>query len=156
MTDMTMNEIAAEQNRNVEVNEQNQETEIIDSGIEVPCKRTQVKGKDGTVYNNFSVSITVLGKTMEIRVAPKKGDPVAYKLLDLIYSVYPDGVAPLAMIRNVSRDDTGKKMEYMTYEVYAMDGDIRVACKVVPETPSNKELLVALYKQKLARKTNPF
>lgn len=103
---------------------------------------------EGKTYNSFYIPIKVLGREIEIQLAPKEGDRNAYLILGDIFGLTE--VADLVCAENTMVDGK-KRTTFMSYHVRFFDEnsgfEISVALKPVGD--SNKRLLEQLYRQRM-------
>ena len=149
-TELNENEVAAEELLgHLDEAEATEPEEVVEfTGVTLPLINDPIK-KDGKIFHNFYVPITVYGKPSKIEMRPKIEDRNAYPWLEGIFGNRREGELRCCT-KSVPQEGTKKKRTYMVYTVEGVEPvlGIPVVVALTPYGDSSKRMLEALYNQK--------
>ena len=149
-TELNENEVAVEELLgHLDEAEATEPEEVVDfTGVTLPLINDPIK-KDGKIYHNFYVPVTVYGKPAKIEMRPKDGDRLAYIFLEGIFGDARQGELRCS-VKTMKEEGAKKKRSYMVYTVEGVDesSGLPVVVALTPYGDSSKRMLEALYNQK--------
>ena len=99
--------------------------------------------RTGKVYDSYFTKGKIRGKDVEISLVPP--DRKGYELLSIVFGDAKS--VELYSTDGSMKNSEGGYVNYTTYEVRAYEGDEMYSCKVKPENPSDKQMLLTVLKK---------